>query len=80
MFVAVGHDGLRLTSDDGKDWKPAQAGKEGEVYRAVAFGNGVFADGRQLRRPEHHGGDEGRRDVVDGLQRREVLALYPARP
>jgi hypothetical protein len=43
MFVAVGHDGVRLASDDGKDWKPAQAGKEGEVYRAVAFGNGVFA-------------------------------------
>jgi hypothetical protein len=43
MFVAVGHDGLRLTSDDGKDWKTAQTGKEGEVYRAAAFGNGVCA-------------------------------------
>ena len=43
MFVAVGHDGLRLTSDDGKDWKTPQTGKEGEVYRRLAFGNGVFA-------------------------------------
>ena len=43
MFVAVGHDGLRLTSNDGLDWKNRQLGKEGEVYRAVAFGNDVFA-------------------------------------
>ena len=43
MFVAVGHDGLRLASGDGKHWTPPLTGKEGEVYRAAAFGNGVFA-------------------------------------
>lgn len=43
VFAAVGHDGLRVVSADGRDWKHAQTGKEGEVYRAVAFGNGRFA-------------------------------------
>ncbi len=43
MFVAVGHDGLRVASNDGKDWKDAKSGKEGMVYRALAFGNKVFA-------------------------------------
>ena len=43
MFVAVGHNGLRLTSANGLEWANQQLGKEGEVFRAVAFGNGVFA-------------------------------------
>ncbi len=43
MFVAVGHHGLRLASTDGIEWTHAQISKEGEVYRAVAFGNGRFA-------------------------------------
>ena len=43
LFVAVGHRGLRLVSADGIEWTHAQAGKEGETYRAVAFGNGRFA-------------------------------------
>ncbi|QDU28244.1 hypothetical protein ETAA8_33440 [Anatilimnocola aggregata] len=43
LFVAVGHRGLRMTSTDGKTWSNAQTGKEGEVYRAVSFGNGRFA-------------------------------------
>src|SRR5262249_53293271 len=42
-FVAVGHHGLRLTSPDGQRWTDAQLGKEGETYRAAAFGNGHFA-------------------------------------
>lgn len=41
LFVAVGLDGLRLTSTDGKTWSNAQLGREGESYRAVAFGNGL---------------------------------------
>ncbi len=41
-FVAVGHHGLRLSSGDGIDWAAAHVGKEGEMYRAVAFGNGRF--------------------------------------
>ena len=43
LFLAVGHDGLRLVSANGADWKPALTGKEGETYRCVAFGNGRFA-------------------------------------
>jgi photosystem II stability/assembly factor-like uncharacterized protein len=43
MFVAVGHKALRLTSVDGIAWTNLQTGKEGEVYRAVCFGNGHFA-------------------------------------
>jgi len=39
-FVAVGHDGIRLLSADGVTWNIAASGKEGEVYRAVAFANG----------------------------------------
>lgn len=41
-FVAVGHHGLRLASEDGAAWKEIQVGKEGETYRAVAHGNGRF--------------------------------------
>jgi len=43
MFVAVGHRGLRMTSSDGAAWVNAQTGKEGEVYRAISFGNSRFA-------------------------------------
>src|SRR5690349_6519083 len=42
MFLAVGHNGLRVTSTDGVEWENPQIGKEGETYRAAAFGNGVF--------------------------------------
>lgn len=41
LFVAVGHHGQRVVSENGADWKNLQLGKEGEVYRAVAFGSGV---------------------------------------
>ena len=40
MFLAVGHNGLRMTSKDGQTWNKPELGKEGEVYRAAAFGNG----------------------------------------
>ena len=43
LFVAVGHDGLRMTSTDGSTWLNVKTGKEGEVYRAVCFGGGRFA-------------------------------------
>jgi hypothetical protein len=42
LFIAVGHNGLRLASADGSEWKNQQLGKEGETYRAVAFGNKRF--------------------------------------
>lgn len=41
LFVAVGLDGLRIASSDGKKWHDAQTGREGEAYRAVCFGNGL---------------------------------------
>src|ERR1700748_3149300 len=40
MFLAVGHNGLRMTSKDGQTWSKPELGKEGQVYRAAAFGNG----------------------------------------
>ncbi len=43
MFIAVGLDGLRIASADGVKWTDAQTGREGESYRAVAFGNGLCA-------------------------------------
>lgn len=43
MFVAVGQNGLRISSADGASWKNQEVGKEGEVYRAVTFGAGRFA-------------------------------------
>src|SRR3954447_22474935 len=41
LFVAVGLDGLRLSSADGSTWGDKQTGREGESYRAVAVGNGL---------------------------------------
>lgn len=42
MFLAVGHNGLRVTSKDGQNWSKPELGKEGQVFRAAAFGNGHF--------------------------------------
>jgi hypothetical protein len=41
FFVAVGHNGLRLRSADGSTWTNPALGKDGEVWRAVCFGNGL---------------------------------------
>jgi photosystem II stability/assembly factor-like uncharacterized protein len=41
-FIAVGQDGARIVSEDGRAWHHAQSGKEGETYRAIAFGNDRF--------------------------------------
>src|SRR4051812_39428084 len=40
LFAAVGQDGTRIVSRDGVTWEHLATGKEGEVYRAVTFGNG----------------------------------------
>jgi len=40
LFIAVGHDGLRMASADGVTWADRFTGKEGETYRSVCFGNG----------------------------------------
>jgi hypothetical protein len=42
LFVAVGQNGLRIVSEDGAEWKNAQIGKEGEIYRAVCYGDGRY--------------------------------------
>ena len=41
LFIAVGHDGTRVTSPDGQTWGEPQLGKEGETYRAVVCGKGL---------------------------------------
>ena len=41
-FVAVGHNGQLISSLDGRTWDHVQTGKEGEVFRAVAFGSGTY--------------------------------------
>src|SRR5579872_1270879 len=42
LFAAVGHQGQRVVSADGAEWTHLQTGKEGEIYRAAAGGNGVI--------------------------------------
>ena len=42
LFVAVGHRGLRMSLPVGITWSHAHTGKEGEIYRAVTYGNGQF--------------------------------------
>lgn len=39
-FVAVGEDGLRTFSPDGRAWTHRRTGREGEIYGAVCFGHG----------------------------------------
>ena len=52
MFLAAGYNGLRATSPDGKKWSAPALGKEGEVFRAAAVGNG------RLVAVGTHGGDQ----------------------
>lgn len=40
IWVAVGHNGLRMASRDGTTWENVQTGREGEVYHSVCFGAG----------------------------------------
>ncbi|MEP6756259.1 MAG: hypothetical protein ABJA67_12215 [Chthonomonadales bacterium] len=40
-FVAVGHNAVIYVSPDGERWEQVHVGKEGEIYRTVAIGNGV---------------------------------------
>ena len=40
LFIAIGENGLRCFSTDGRTWSNIQLGKEGQVYRTAAFGNG----------------------------------------
>ncbi|MFN3649836.1 MAG: WD40/YVTN/BNR-like repeat-containing protein [Armatimonadota bacterium] len=40
LFVAAGHDGLRIVSRDGIRWEHAQSGREGETFLSVCFGGG----------------------------------------
>jgi len=40
FFVAAGYQGQRVVSLNGRDWTSHELGKEGEIYRTVAFGKG----------------------------------------
>ncbi|HWE01059.1 MAG TPA: hypothetical protein VG326_01525 [Tepidisphaeraceae bacterium] len=40
LFAAVGENGLRCFSRDGRAWSNIQLGKEGETYRTAGLGNG----------------------------------------
>ena len=40
MFIAVGEDGLRAFSRDGREWINRQTGKDGEIFSATCFGKG----------------------------------------
>ena len=40
QFIAVGYDGLRITSPDGKTWSEEVLGKEGMTFNALAIGGG----------------------------------------
>lgn len=62
MFVAVGHKGQRLVSADGQTWKNQQFGRDGEIFRGVAFGNGRFAS------VGSYGGDNITASTADGAQ------------
>jgi len=42
LFIAVGHHGTILDSIDGQTWDVIKKGREGETWRAVAFGNKRF--------------------------------------
>jgi hypothetical protein len=70
MFVAVGHDGIRLASADGQAWGEPQVGKEGEVFRALAFGDGrcaaVGAYGGSNILAGTTNGREWKRATIDG--------------
>lgn len=42
LFVAVGYNGLQMVSEDGREWKHIQIGKDGEVYRNVCCSSGIY--------------------------------------
>lgn len=61
VFVAVGYDGLRMLSGDGRSWGSAMFGQEGEILRSAAVGNGrAVAVGTR-------GGDQVLTSSVDGV-------------
>ncbi len=60
LFVAVGHNGLRMVSPDGRSWDHLATGKEGEVYRAICHGNERFVA------VGSHGGNNIHASTADG--------------
>jgi hypothetical protein len=42
LYLACGHNGQRIVSEDGIHWNAPVLGKEGEVYRAAAAGGGTM--------------------------------------
>lgn len=62
VFVAIGEDGLRMFSRDGREWINRTTGKEGEVFANVCFGEGrCLVSGR-------YGGDNIFAITNDGSQ------------
>lgn len=61
LFLAAGQFGQRLVSENGTDWKNLILTRDGETYRAAAFGNGHwFAVGS-------FGGDNLYASTADGV-------------
>ena len=77
LFLAVGHDGLRMTSTDGSTWSNVATGKEGEVYRAACFGRRAVRGGGVLWREQHLRRLARRGGLGDADARRQVFEVPP---
>ena len=53
QFIAVGENGLRCFSSDGRAWSNIQLGKDGQVYRTAAFGDGRCVVAAHFGGPVH---------------------------
>lgn len=79
MFVAVGHQGVLLSSPDGEAWQLHHTGKEGEVFRGVCFGAGRFVAVGTFGGTNHFAATEDganwKRSSKDGQYRYKVLGI-----
>ncbi|HET6249127.1 MAG TPA: hypothetical protein VFE47_15645 [Tepidisphaeraceae bacterium] len=53
LFVAVGEDGVRAFSSDGKQWTHSKTGKDGEVLLTACFGGGRCVVGGRFGGSNH---------------------------
>jgi len=61
VFIAVGEDGLRMFSRDGRDWTNRTTGKEGEIFSTACFTSGRCLVGGR------YGGENQFRTTGDGV-------------
>ena len=54
LFAAAGYTAARIVSDDGKNWRNLIVGREGHVFRAMAFGLGRFVASGTIGGPGLH--------------------------